>query len=146
VKCFERNGSQNTKKIFEHLFFCNGFLADTEKYVTAVMLTCHHRIFRRFFSTFSINKQQQKQVSRESSQLLPTYITKDKTQSTMSSFSYETTDEEETDTFASFQKYSSFRNAYVEKEVDYIKSFVPEHEEWVAQEKVHGCNFSATTK
>jgi len=64
----------------------------------------------------------------------------------MSSFSYETTDEEETDTFASFQKYSSFRNAYVEKEVDYIKSFVPEHEEWVAQEKVHGCNFSATTK
>ena len=50
------------------------------------------------------------------------------------------------DTFIPFEKFGSFRNAYVEAEVDYIQGFVPATEEWVALEKVHGCNFSATTK
>jgi Rnl2 family RNA ligase len=49
------------------------------------------------------------------------------------------------DNFVEFRAYSSFKNAYVETEVEFIKRFVPEDELWVAMEKVHGCNFSATT-
>jgi hypothetical protein len=48
--------------------------------------------------------------------------------------------------FVPFKHYNSFRNSYVEKEVDFIRGIVPADEEWVAMEKVHGCNFSATTE
>lgn len=47
--------------------------------------------------------------------------------------------------FAPFNKYFSIRNSYVVDEVNYVKQMVPPTEEWVAMEKVHGCNFSATT-
>ena len=55
-------------------------------------------------------------------------------------------DQTETDSFAPFKKYFSIRNSYVTDEVAYSRQFVPAEEEWVAMEKVHGCNFSATTK
>lgn len=65
----------------------------------------------------------------------------------MSTFS---TAKEESDTteisFTPFTKYFSIRNSYVVDEVSHIKQMVPPTEEWVAMEKVHGCNFSATTK
>lgn len=71
----------------------------------------------------------------------------------MSSFSDMNTKSEEdcdpttfTDSFVDFKPFSSFKNTYVMSEVDYIKQHVPDHEQWVALEKVHGCNFSATTK
>jgi hypothetical protein len=65
----------------------------------------------------------------------------------MSTFTKDDNKEDKnTDTFVSFQKYASFRNAYVEKEIEFIRQCVPENEEWVALEKIHGCNFSATTK
>lgn len=60
----------------------------------------------------------------------------------MSSF----TEEEKEDTMVPFKSYFSIRNSYVEDEVTYIRQFVTPDEEWVATEKVHGCNFSATTE
>jgi Rnl2 family RNA ligase len=49
-------------------------------------------------------------------------------------------------TFPPFAKYSSFENSYRENVLRYIATVLPDTTlEWVALEKIHGCNFSATT-
>lgn len=52
----------------------------------------------------------------------------------------------EREDFPIFQKYCSIENSYRDKEVQYIRDTIGDDSaEWVAQEKIHGCNFSATT-
>jgi hypothetical protein len=49
------------------------------------------------------------------------------------------------DSFIPFHHYASIANSYREKEVSFIRDYVPASIQWIALEKVHGCNFSATT-
>lgn len=50
------------------------------------------------------------------------------------------------DDFPPFVKYCSIENSYRDNELRYIAAVLPDPSlEWVALEKIHGCNFSGTT-
>jgi Rnl2 family RNA ligase len=49
------------------------------------------------------------------------------------------------DNFIIFKRYHSIENSYLEKNLQYINACIPSTTQWVALEKVHGCNFSATS-
>ena len=52
---------------------------------------------------------------------------------------------EEEHSFPPFLKYGSIENSYRENILRHIAEVIDPTEEWVALEKIHGCNFSATT-